>query len=210
VQGKLWLDTRQDTPELRLFAQANRLPLQRVPALREVQLSGEADVSLLVYGRLDTPTVEANLRMDALRYANQRIGGLRARVQYADGALTIPLATLQGALGAVYLSGELRDLTSDNPRFDLSIDASEVDLNLLAQLLGDANGADESLRLDGDRLPHSAGARQSPIARSRRRGSRVRWARGRPRCGDRRREPEPCWSANCGLHRRRSYAAQHN
>jgi autotransporter translocation and assembly factor TamB len=149
VQGKLWLDTRPDTPELRLYAQANRLPLQRVPALREVQLSGEADVSLLVYGRLDTPTVEANLRMDALRYANQRIGGLRARVQYADGALTIPLATLQGALGAVYLSGELRDLTSDNPRFDLSIDASEVDLNLLAQLLGDANGADESLRLDG-------------------------------------------------------------
>ena len=149
VQGKLWLDTRRDTPELRLYAQANRLPLQRVPALREVQLSGEADVSLLVYGRLDTPTVEANLRMDALRYANQRIGGLRARVQYADGALTIPLATLQGALGAVYLSGELRDLTSDNPRFDLSVDASEVDLNLLAQLLGDANGADESLRLDG-------------------------------------------------------------
>jgi autotransporter translocation and assembly factor TamB len=149
VQGKLWLDTRQDTPELRLYAQANRLPLQRVPALREVQLSGEADVSLLVYGRLDTPTVEANLRMDALRYANQRIGGLRARVQYADGVLTIPLATLQGALGAVYLSGEVRDLTSDNPRFDLSVDASEVDLNLLAQLLGDANGADESLRLDG-------------------------------------------------------------
>jgi autotransporter translocation and assembly factor TamB len=149
VQGKLWLDTRPDTPELRLYARANRLPLQRVPALREAQLSGEADVSLLVYGRLDTPTVEANLRMDALRYANQRIGGLRARVQYADGALTIPLATLQGALGAVYLSGEVRDLTSDNPRFDLSVDASEVDLNLLAQLLGDANGADESLRLDG-------------------------------------------------------------
>ncbi|WP_414509069.1 translocation/assembly module TamB domain-containing protein [Synechococcus sp. RC10B2] len=149
VQGKLWLDTRPDTPELRLYAQANRLPLQRVPALREAQLSGEADVSLLVYGRLDTPTVEANLRMDALRYANQRIGGLRARVQYADGALTIPLATLQGALGAVYLSGEVRDLTSDNPRFDLSVDANEVDLNLLAQLLGDANGADESLRLDG-------------------------------------------------------------
>jgi autotransporter translocation and assembly factor TamB len=149
VQGKLWLDTRQDTPELRLYAQANRLPLQRVPALREAQLGGEADVSLLVYGRLDAPTVEANLRMDALRYANQRVGGLRARVQYADGALTIPLATLQGALGAVYLSGEVRDLTSDNPRFDLSVDASEVDLNLLAQLLGDANGADESLRLDG-------------------------------------------------------------
>jgi autotransporter translocation and assembly factor TamB len=149
VQGKLWLDTRPDTPELRLYARANRLPLQRVPALREAQLGGEADVSLLVYGRLDAPTVEANLRMDALRYANQRVGGLRARVQYADGALTIPLATLQGALGAVYLSGEVRDLTSDNPRFDLSIDASEVDLNLLAQLLGDANGADESLRLDG-------------------------------------------------------------
>jgi autotransporter translocation and assembly factor TamB len=149
VQGKLWLDTRPDTPELRLYARANRLPLQRVPALREAQLGGEADVSLLVYGRLDAPTVEANLRMDALRYANQRIGGLRARLQYADGALTIPLATLQGALGAVYLSGEVRDLTSDNPRFDLSVDASEVDLNLLAQLLGDANGADESLRLDG-------------------------------------------------------------
>jgi autotransporter translocation and assembly factor TamB len=149
VQGKLWLDTRPDTPELRLYAQANRLPLQRVPALREAQLGGEADVSLLVYGRLDAPTVEANLRMDALRYANQRIGGLRARLQYADGALTIPLATLQGALGAVYLSGEVRDLTSDNPRFDLSVDASEVDLNLLAQLMGDANGADESLRLDG-------------------------------------------------------------
>jgi hypothetical protein len=149
VQGKLWLDTRPDTPELRLYARVNRLPLQRVPALREAQLGGEADVALLAYGRLDAPTVEANLRMDALRYANQRIGGLRARVQYADGALTIPLATLQGALGAVYLSGELRDLTSDNPRFDLSVDASEVDLNLLAQLLGDANGADESLRLDG-------------------------------------------------------------
>ncbi|MCL6534573.1 MAG: translocation/assembly module TamB domain-containing protein [Armatimonadetes bacterium] len=149
VQGKLWLDTRPDTPELRLYARVNRLPLQRVPALREAQLGGEADVALLAYGRLDAPTVEANLRMDALRYANQRVGGLRARVQYADGALTVPLATLQGALGAVYLSGEVRDLASDDPRFDLSIDASEVDLNLLAQLLGDANGADKSLRLDG-------------------------------------------------------------
>jgi len=149
VQGKLWLDTRPDTPELRLYARVSRLPLQRIPALREARLSGEADVEALVYGRLDAPKVEANLRMDALRYANQRVGGLRARLQYADGAVRIPLATLQGALGAAQLSGEVRDLTSDNPRFDLSVDASEVDLNLLAQLLGDANGADESLRLDG-------------------------------------------------------------
>jgi hypothetical protein len=85
VQGKLWLDTRQDTPELRLYAQAHRLPLQRVPALREAQLSGEADVSLLVYGRLDAPTVEANLRdgraalREPARRRAARTGAIRRR-----------------------------------------------------------------------------------------------------------------------------------
>ena len=46
VQGKLWLNLRPDTPELRVYARVNRLPLQRVPALREAQLGGEADVAL--------------------------------------------------------------------------------------------------------------------------------------------------------------------
>lgn len=78
VQGKLWLDTRPETPEMRLYAVARQLPLQRIPALREQRLDGAADLALLAYGRTDAPTIEANLRMDALRYADQRVGGLRA------------------------------------------------------------------------------------------------------------------------------------
>jgi autotransporter translocation and assembly factor TamB len=154
VLGKLWLDTRPDTPELRVYATVKGLPLQRVPFLREQSLSGEADIALLVHGRINAPVVEANVLVDALRYANQRVGGLRARLQYANDALKIPLATLQGALGAVQVSGEILNITDEEPRFDLGIDASEVDLNLLAQLLGYEggavqNGAGESLRLDG-------------------------------------------------------------
>jgi autotransporter translocation and assembly factor TamB len=154
VLGKLWLDTRPDTPELRVYATVKGLPLQRVPFLREQSLSGEADIALLAHGRINAPVVEANVLVDALRYANQRVGGLRARLQYANDALKIPLATLQGALGAVQVSGEILNITDEEPRFDLGIDASEVDLNLLAQLLGYEggavqNGAGESLRLDG-------------------------------------------------------------
>ncbi|BCW96072.1 MAG: translocation/assembly module TamB domain-containing protein [Fimbriimonadales bacterium] len=149
VQGKLWLDTRPETPEMRLYAVARQLPLQRIPALREQRLDGAADLALLAYGRTDAPTIEANLRMDALRYADQRVGGLRARVQYANGALTIPLATLQGALGLVQVSGEILKINEENPQLDLSIDANEVDLNLLASLLGYENGANESIRVDG-------------------------------------------------------------
>ena len=154
VLGKLWLDTRPDTPELRVYATVKGLPLQRVPFLREQSLSGEADIALLAHGRINAPVVEANVLVDALRYANQRVGGLRARLQYANDALKIPLATLQGALGAVQVSGEILNITDEEPRLDLGIDASEVDLNLLAQLFGYEagavpNGAGESLRLDG-------------------------------------------------------------
>jgi autotransporter translocation and assembly factor TamB len=154
VLGKLWLDTRPDTPELRVYATVKGLPLQRVPFLREQSLSGEADIALMAHGRINAPIIEANVLADALRYANQRVGGLRARLQYANDALKIPLATLQGALGAVQVSGEILNITDEEPRFDLGIDASEVDLNLLAQLLGYEggavqNGAGESLRLDG-------------------------------------------------------------
>jgi hypothetical protein len=96
VYGKLWLDTRPNTPELRLYASVEGLPLQRVPIVREQSLSGEADIALLAHGRINAPVVEANVLVDALRYANQRVGGLRARLQYANNALKIPLATLQG------------------------------------------------------------------------------------------------------------------
>lgn len=149
LQGKLWLDTRPETPTLRLYATARQLPLQRVPALREAQLGGAADLTLLAYGTLDAPILEANLRMDTLQYAKQRVGGVRARIRYANGTLSIPLATLQGAIGTVHLSGDIGNLLSEDPSLDLSIDASELDLNLLARVLGDANGADESLRVDG-------------------------------------------------------------
>lgn len=149
LQGKLWLDTRSETPELRLYATARKLPLQRVPVLREAQLGGEADLALLVYGTLDAPILEANLRMDTLQYAGQRVGGLRARLQYTNGTLSIPLATLQGAIGTVHLSGDIGNLLGENRSLDLSIDASELDLNLLARILGDVNSTDESLRVDG-------------------------------------------------------------
>jgi autotransporter translocation and assembly factor TamB len=154
VLGKLWLDTRPDTPELRLYATVKGLPLQRVPFLKEQSLSGEADIALMAHGRINAPIIEANVLADALRYANQRVGGVRARLHYANGALKIPLATLQGALGAVQVSGEILNIADEEPRLDLSIDASEVDLNLLAQLFGYEagavpNGAGESLRLDG-------------------------------------------------------------
>lgn len=154
VQGKLWLDTRPDTPELRLYATVKGLPLQRVPIVREQSLSGEADVALLAYGRADALAIEANVLVDALRYANQRLGGLRGRLVYSNGGLQVPIATLQGAFGAVQVSGEILNIQGEDPRFDLGIDASEVDLNLLAQLLGYkegnlANGEGESLRLDG-------------------------------------------------------------
>jgi autotransporter translocation and assembly factor TamB len=154
VLGKLWLDTRPDTPELRLYATVKGLPLQRVPFLKEQSLSGEADIALMAHGRINAPIIEANVLADALRYANQRVGGVRARLHYANGALKIPLATLQGALGAVQVSGKILNIADEEPRLDLSIDASEVDLNLLAQLFGYEggavqNGAGESLRLDG-------------------------------------------------------------
>ncbi|MGQ9901982.1 MAG: translocation/assembly module TamB domain-containing protein [Fimbriimonadales bacterium] len=149
LQGKLWLDTRPETPTLRLYATAKQLPLQRVPALREAQLGGAADLTLLVYGTVDAPILEANLRMDTLQYAKQRVGGVRARIRYANGTLSIPLATLQGAIGTVHLSGDIGNLLGEDPSLDLSIDASELELNLLARVLGNANGADESLRVDG-------------------------------------------------------------
>jgi len=154
VQGKLWLDTRPNVPRLRLYATVKGLPLQRVPALRERSLDGDANVALLALGQINAPAIEAHLQMDSLRYTGQRVGGLRMRLQYADGVLRIPLATLQGALGAIQVSGEIANIEGKNARLDLSVNANEVNLNLIAQLLGYEEGvfqgdAGESLRLDG-------------------------------------------------------------
>ncbi|MCS7300990.1 MAG: translocation/assembly module TamB domain-containing protein, partial [Fimbriimonadales bacterium] len=150
VKGKLWVNLRPQSPEFRLYAIARHLPLTQVLPLREQQLRGEADVALLAYGSVEKPTVEANLFSDALFYEGQRLGGARARVRYADGKLHIPIALLQGAAGLVQVSGEILDFAQDDPRFDLSVDASELDLNLLAQLLGYAEG---ELLKDGDGRP---------------------------------------------------------
>ncbi|MCS7300211.1 MAG: hypothetical protein NZ556_01460, partial [Fimbriimonadales bacterium] len=155
VKGKLWLDTRPKSPAFRLYAAISDLPLSRIPALREQKLRGAVDTALIAYGSLEQPVVEANLLSDALFYEGRRLGGARARVRYADGALQIPLAVLQGAAGLAQITGEIKDARTDNPRFELSLEATELDLNLLAQLLGytenglRADGADKPLRLDG-------------------------------------------------------------
>ncbi|MCS6918945.1 MAG: hypothetical protein NZM28_04175, partial [Fimbriimonadales bacterium] len=147
VRGKLALDTRPQTPQLRLYASTTRLPLSRIPALREQQLRGAVDASVIAYGDWTNPTVEANLLSDALSYNGRRLGGARARVRYANGDLHIPLAVLQGAAGLAQVSGAIRDALAENPRFDLSLDATELDLNLLAGLLG--YNEQQAQRVDG-------------------------------------------------------------
>ncbi|MCS6920172.1 MAG: hypothetical protein NZM28_10405, partial [Fimbriimonadales bacterium] len=155
LRGKLWLDTRPKSPELRLYATVRDLPLGRIPALREQPLQGAVDASLIAYGALDKPQVQANLLTDALFYNRRRLGGARARLEYADGTLRIPLAMLQGAAGSVQVSGEILNILSDDPRFDLQLEANELDLNLLAQLAGYAEGEllndseGNALRLEG-------------------------------------------------------------
>ncbi len=136
IRGKLALDTRPKTPQIRLYASASQLSLSRIPALREHDLRGTVDASIIAYGDWTNPTVEANLFSDALNYNGRRLGGARARVRYANGNLQIPLAVLQGAAGLAQISGEIRNALSDDPRLDLSLDATELDLNLLVGLLG--------------------------------------------------------------------------
>lgn len=136
IRGKLALDTRPKTPQIRLYASVSRVPLNRIPALREQQLRGLVDASVIAYGDWTNPTVEANLFSDALSYNRRRLGGARARLRYANGKLQIPLTVLQGAAGLARISGEIRDISGDAPRLDLSLDATELDLNLLAGLLG--------------------------------------------------------------------------
>jgi len=155
LQGKLWLDTRPKTPELRLYASVKGLPLHQIPALREQQLQGAVDAAVIVHGNLDNLQAEANLLTDALFYNGRRLGGARARVEFAEGTLRLPLVTLQGAAGAVQVSGEILNTLDDNPRFDLQIEGSGLDLNLIAQLAGYAEGElltdseGNALRLDG-------------------------------------------------------------
>ncbi|MDW8107391.1 MAG: translocation/assembly module TamB domain-containing protein [Armatimonadota bacterium] len=172
LRGKLWLDTRPKTPQLRLFASAQRLPLQRIPALQETDLRGEANIDLIAYGALDDLRLDANLLADALTYNQQSLGGVRARVRYQRDTLEIPLAVLQGAVGAIQVSGTVAQPLANDPRFDLTVDADELDLNLLATLLGYAEGVplqDETgkpLRVDGIGYFTAAirGTRQSPQA----------------------------------------------
>ncbi|OYT74637.1 MAG: hypothetical protein CFK49_07410 [Armatimonadetes bacterium JP3_11] len=155
VHGKLWLDTKPKTPELRLYATVRDLPVQRVPALREQELQGAVDAQIVAHGKLDNPRIEANLLTDALFYKQRRLGGARARIEYANGTLRLPLALLQGAAGLVQVSGEILNLLSENPRFDLQVNANELDLNLLAQLGGYSegellnDGEGNALRLEG-------------------------------------------------------------
>ncbi|GIV10260.1 MAG: hypothetical protein KatS3mg019_2351 [Fimbriimonadales bacterium] len=136
IRGKLALDTRPQTPQIRLYASASQLPLNQIPALREQPLRGVLDAAVIAYGDWTNPTVEANLFSDALSYNGRRLGGARARVRYANGHLQIPLVVLQGAAGLAQIAGEIRDALGDEPRLDLSLDATELDLNLLAELLG--------------------------------------------------------------------------
>ncbi len=147
IRAKLALDTRPETPQLQLYAAVSRLPLERTPALREQNLSGVVDASIIAYGDWTNPIVEANLFSDALAYNGRRLGGARARIRYAQGSLQIPLAILQGAAGAAQITGEIRDALTDDPRLDLSIEATELDLNLLAGLLG--YDESQAQRVDG-------------------------------------------------------------
>ncbi len=155
IGGKLWLDTRPKTPELRLYASVKGLPLRQIPALREQPLQGAIDAAVIVHGDLDNLQAEANLLTDALFYNGRRLGGARARVEFAAGTLRLPLVMLQGTAGAVQVSGEILDTLGDNPRFDLQIEGSGLDLNLVAQLAGYAEGElltdseGNALRLDG-------------------------------------------------------------
>ncbi|MDW8051176.1 MAG: translocation/assembly module TamB domain-containing protein [Armatimonadota bacterium] len=172
LRGRLWLDTRPKTPQVRLFASARRLPLQRILALQETDVRGEADIALIAYGALNDLRLEANLLADALTYNQHSLGGVRARVRYYRDALEVPLIAIQGAVGAIQVSGVVERPFADNPRFDLTVDADELDLNLLATLLGYTEGAlahDEAgkpLRLDGIGYLTAAlrGTRQSPQA----------------------------------------------
>ncbi len=155
LQGKLWVDTRPKTPKIRMYASVKGVPIQQIPALREQQLRGAIDATVVVYGDIDHLRVESNLLTNALFYNGRRLGGVRARVAFAEGTLQIPLMVLQGAAGAVQVSGEILDIFGEDPRFDLQVGANGLDLNLLAQLAGYAEGellADDEgnrLRLDG-------------------------------------------------------------
>lgn len=155
VRGKLWMDIRPQTPQFRLYAHMPDLPLHRIPALRETPLQGKATLSLIAYGAVDNPQIEANFLCGSLVYNRQPLGSVRARVRYHNGTLDVPIAILQGSVGAIQLSGTVSALESDDPRLELTLDADELDLNLVASLLGYANGAPlqnsegEPLRVDG-------------------------------------------------------------
>lgn len=154
------VNLREDTPHFLLTAHARDVRLERIPSLREQQLSGSVDLQLLGDGTFQKPRLTANLLSDELLYNGSRLGALRARLIYQQDTLHIPVALLHGALGSVQVAGSLQSpLTKRSSPLAVRFSADELDLNRLASVLGyqegilgyweQEAGRNRALRLDG-------------------------------------------------------------
>lgn len=154
IRARLYANLKGEQPEFRLHAIVKDFPANLITELREYPLTAKAHVEILGWGTLDAPLLEANLTSDRVAYNGTPLGTLRARLRYENRQLAIPLGILQGTLGTLQLTGAV-NLNSDKPRLDLALNAHEIDLNRIAQMLGYSEGAliqdgeGKPLRLDG-------------------------------------------------------------
>ncbi len=154
LQGKAYLDLRGDEPRYQLALTIPKLSLERIPALKELGLSGEIYTRLVGSGILTKPVLSANLLSSQLVYNGTQLGVIRGRVVYQNGKLEAPWIAVQGMLGTVLASGEM-EFEEPLPRLDFIIEGNELELNRIAQLLGYTEGVlgenetGKPLRVDG-------------------------------------------------------------
>ena len=139
LHARIYADLRHKDPTFRLDAHVKDFPINLVDELKDYPLSGTLEAHLMGWGSFANPRLEMNLTSDRLLYNQHSLGTLRARLRYVDGRLTLPISVVQGALGTVQLTGELT--LAEKPRLNLALNAHELDLNLIARMLGYSEGA---------------------------------------------------------------------
>lgn len=153
LHARLYADLKHEDTPIRLYAYVKDFPINLIDELKNYPLSGTLEAQLIGSGSLTNPRLEMNLTSNRLLYNQHSLGTLRARLRYADSRLTIPISIVQGAIGTVQLTGELT--LAEKPRLNLALNAHELDLNLIARMLGYSEGAliedidGKPLRLDG-------------------------------------------------------------
>ena len=121
-------------------------PVLNALALGRKEMSGLVDADLTIRGTLEQPRVDASMQATALRWRQQGLGEIEARISMAGSVLTGSARWLDQHQALLTLEGRLD--TGASNTIDVEVLAPDLDLSVLQPLSQEILHSDGRLRLD--------------------------------------------------------------